>query len=195
MPSLQVPLFLHGTLLQSSMSKAEKKDITQENRTSLTMCLPYLGTLSLKIKTEIQKYVKKNIPNCHLRIVFSSKRRLSNFFQFKDRIPQSLNSHLVYKIRCADCNLCYYGLTERHFKVRAFDHLGLSIHTGKAIKGVDTAMKSHCRQHNHTVTIDDIEIIAREQNSFHLRIKESLLIKRDKPFLNNNVYSTPLYLF
>ena len=175
-------------------STPKTKDSTEE-KPSLTICLPYLGTLSLKMKTQIQKYVKSNIPNCHLRIVFSSKRRLSNFFKFKDCIPKQLNSHLVYKIKCAECNLCYYGLCERHLKVRAFDHLGTSIFTGKPIKGVDTAMKSHCRETNHTITMDDISVLARDQNSFYLRIKESLLIKRDKPLLNNNVYSTPLHLF
>ena len=176
-------------------SNSKKKNDTQEDKKSLCICLPYLGTLSLRMKTQISKYVKANIKNCHFKIVFSSKRRLSYFFQFKDHIPMSLNSHLVYKIKCAECNLCYYGLTERHFKVRAFDHLGMSIHTGKSIKGVDTAMKSHCRQHNHKITIDDFDVIARDQNPFHLRIKESLLIKRDKPVLNNNIYLTPLHLF
>ena len=84
---------------------------------------------------------------------------------------------------------------ERHFKVRAYDHFGLSILTEKPIKGVDTAMKSHWRENNHIISMDNIEIIAREENPFHLRIKESLLIKRDKPSLNNNVYATPLLLF
>ena len=76
-----------------------------------------------------------------------------------------------------------------------YDHLGLSIYTGKTIKGVDTAMKTHWRQNKHSINIKDIQIIAREENSFHLRLKESLLIKRDKPILNNNLYSTPLMLF
>ena len=76
-----------------------------------------------------------------------------------------------------------------------YDHLGLSIYTGKSIKGVETSIKTHWRNENHSIKIDDIEIIAREENSFHLRIKESLLIKRDKPVLNNNIYSTPLLLF
>ena len=120
---------------------------------------------------------------------------MSNFFKFKDRIPESLQSHLVYKIQCAECNLCYIGLLERHFKVRSYDHMGLSILTNKPIKGVDTAMKTHWRSKNHHIIMDSISVIDRDKNSFHLRIKESLLIKRDQPILNNNVYSTPLYLF
>ena len=168
---------------------------TEEEVKTISLFLPYLGEISRKLKRSIMKQVKKNIPNCKVRVIFSAKRRIRNFFRFKDVIPRDIQSHLVYKITCAECNLCYYGLTERHFKVRAYDHLGLSILTGKPIKGVDTALKTHCRDNGHNVTIDNIEVIAREENSFHLRIKESLLIKRDKPQLNNNVYSTPLMLF
>ena len=73
--------------------------------------------------------------------------------------------------------------------------MGMSILTGKPIKGIDTAMKTHCRTNNHYITMDSISILARESNSFHLKIKESLLIKRDRPILNNNVYSTPLMFF
>ena len=150
---------------------------------------------SLRLKRILHRHIKNNIPNCHLRVIFSAKRRLRNYFRFKDVIPKDVQSHLVYKIKCAKCNLCYYGLTERHFKVRAYDHLGISIFTGKPIKGVDTAMKTHCRDENHHISTDSLSILAREENSFHLRIKESLLIKRDRPVLNNNVYSTPLMLF
>ena len=176
-----------GTQTNGNNSTSEEKVIT--------LSLPYLGVISRKLKRSITKHFKSNIPNCKLRIIFSAKRRLKNFFRYKDIIPRDIQSHLVYKIPCSECNLCYYGLAERHFKVRMYDHLGLSIYTGKTIKGVDTAMKTHWRQEKHSINIKDIEIIAREENSFHLRIKESLLIKRDKPFLNNNLYSTPLLIF
>ena len=171
------------------------KDDTKETQNELSLFLPYLGLSSLHLKRKITKYIKDNIPDCKLKIIFFSKRRLSNFFKFKDKIPSDLQSHLVYKIQCAECNLCYYGLAERHFKVRSFDHLGLSIYTNKPIKGVPTAMKTHWRNTKHNITMDSITVLAREENAFHLRIKESLLIKRDKPILNNNLYSTPLYLF
>ena len=171
------------------------KEVSNNPPNVLSLFLPYLGLPSLSLKSKITKYVKENIPDYKLRVIFSSKRRLSNFFKFKDIIPSDLQSHLVYKIQCSDCNLCYIGLSERHFKVRAFDHLGLSIYTNNPIKGVETSMKTHWRNYNHHNSMDSISVIAREENSFHLRIKESLLIKRDKPVLNNNVYSTPLYLF
>ena len=53
---------------------------------------------------------------------------------------------------------------------------GNVISNRKLIKGVNTAMKDHCRTNNHHITMDSISILARESNSFYLRIKESLLI-------------------
>ena len=42
---------------------------------------------------------------------------------------------------------------------------------------------------------DDFPILAQETNKFLLEIKESLLIKCDKPILNKNISSAPLFLF
>ena len=161
----------------------------------ISIKLPFLGRQSYKMKKELRKFIKLNIPGIKFRIIFTTPKQISNFFSFKDKIPKSLQSHLVYKIKCEECNLFYYGLAERHLRVRACDHLGLSILTGKPIKGVDTSMKSHWRENKHQIKWDSFEIIAREEDGFKLRIKESLLINRDKPVLNNNLYSTPLHLF
>ena len=38
-------------------------------------------------------------------------------------------------------------------------------------------------------------ILLKENNKFKLHLKESLLIKQDKPEINGNIYSYPLELF
>ena len=171
------------------------KDEEVNKKEVISIKLPFLGKTSLYIKKQLANIIKLNIPNCQVRFIFLTPRRLSCYFNFKDRIPKGLQSHLVYKIQCEGCNLFYYGLTERHLEVRGYDHLGLSILTGKPIKGVNTAIKTHWRENKHNITWDSIKVIARDENTMNLRIKESLLIKRDKPYLNANLYSTPLYLF
>ena len=47
----------------------------------------------------------------------------------------------------------------------------------------------------HNATYDDFSILTSESNEFKLHLKESLLIKRDKPELNRNCYTHPLELF
>ena len=44
-------------------------------------------------------------------------------------------------------------------------------------------------------SFDNFSILVHENKKFLLKIKESLLIMRDKPSLNRNISSAPLYLF
>ena len=64
--------------------------ITVPKKTSF-LVLPYLGPLSLQIRTKLRKSLK-GIPNCcKLQIVFKSQNKLAKAFPFKDRIPKELN--------------------------------------------------------------------------------------------------------
>jgi hypothetical protein len=60
-----------------------------------------------------------------------------------------------------------------------------------------TAVNSHCTTTGHQATHDDFEVIGRERsrNGYHLKIKESLLIKKLAPSLNEQDSSIPLMLF
>ena len=92
--------------------------------------LPFLGTLSLQIRTMIEKSLTEILPHVNPKVAFRSTRRLNNCFSFKDRLPKSLLSGLVYKFKCSDCNVTYYGKTKR----RISEHLGLSPLTEKRVK-------------------------------------------------------------
>ena len=50
----------------------------------------------------------------------------------------------------------------------------------------------HC---NYLPSFDNFSILVHENKTFLLEIKESLLLMRDKPSLNRNISSAPLYLF
>ena len=47
----------------------------------------------------------------------------------------------------------------------------------------------------HDASFEDFTIFLKENNKFKLHLRESLLIKRDKPELNRNIYSYHLELF
>ena len=49
-----------------------------------------------------------------------------------------------------------------------------------------TAVKDHMLFCDHIVSLDDFKILTSSNSEFHLKIKESLLILRDKPELNRN---------
>ena len=162
----------------------------------LIITLPYLGKLSLQIRTRINRIMKNKLPNCNVQFVFQTNCKISNFFTFKDKIPSVVRSGIVYKFQCGSCNATYYGKTKRHFKVRMCEHLGISALTGKRVKGDDdSAIKEHLLFCNHTPYFEDFSILATNNNDFKVTLMESLLINRDHPPLNKSRQSLPLELF
>ena len=89
----------------------------------------------------------------------------------------------------------YYGLRLRHVGVRWWEHLSLSWRTGASITGVQSDINDHVGTCHTPIDTDNFNIVAREEDNFKLRLKESLFIKHHGPELNKNKYSTPLMLF
>ena len=107
-------------------------------------------------------------------------------FRYKDPIPKDLISGVVYKFHCGLCNESYYGE----------EHIGVSPLTGKKVKpSNNSAICDHLLHCNFLPSFDNFSVLAYESKKYLLEIKESLLIMRDKPSLNRNINSAPLYLF
>ena len=71
---------------------------------------------------------KKSVLGSSLSYYFSF------LFHFKDVIPKELQSHLVYKFLCGNCNVTYYSKTERDLNIRSSEHIGISHLTGKRVE-------------------------------------------------------------
>ena len=133
----------------------------------LIIALPYLGKLSLQIRTRINRIMKNKLPHCNAQFVFQTKCKINNFFTSKDKILSVLRSGIVYKFQCGSCNATYYGKTKRHFKVRMCEHLRISALTGKRVKGHDDpATKEHHLFCNDTSDFEDFLILATNNNDF-----------------------------
>ena len=173
-----------------------KRIIHTVDKKQVLLVLPFLGPLSFEIRSRLQKCLKNYIPYCSLKVAYQSKSRISNLFHLKDVVNTKLSSHIVYKFMCSCCNATYFGQTQRHFFVRASEHLGITPLTGKFVKTPKkSAIFDHMLLDGHKASFDNFSIFLKENNAFKLQLKESLLISRDKPILNRNIYSFPLELF
>ena len=173
-----------------------KKNLINVPKKDVLIVLPFLGQFFLNLRSRLYNCFNKTLPQCNIKVIFQSKKRLSNLFRFKDSIPKELRSHIVYKFLCSNCNITYYGETERHLNVRSGEHLSLSALTGKRVNNnKKSAVKDHCLFFNHVGSFEDFSILTYESNPFKLLIKEALLVSRHKPLLNKQVKSTPLQLF
>ena len=165
----------------------------------LFLVLPFLGANSWKTKNELIRTFRKIVPFCNLKIVYKTTRRLSSCFTFKDKIPKSLMSGVIYRYTCAECNLSYVGCTKRFWEKRLEEHLHVSGLTGKPRSGMIVFaplqhVKSDCCA-VRKISREDFEIIGHEKDPYLLELKESIIISTSRPKLNGNVRSVPLSLF
>ena len=74
--------------------------------------------------------------------------------------------------------------------------MGISNSTDKRVKNVkESAVSDNLLECDCAIDFDHFDILTSATNSFRLLMKESLLIKHDKPVLNRTVKSFPLKLF
>ena len=166
----------------------------------LRICLPYLGKQSLELKSKMQKFVHKYFPQCKIQVIFKCNNRFQSFLGFKDKVPNNLRSHLLYKYTCNSCKAIYIGKTRRHYLVRVFEHLGISLRTHKKFtynpnNKCNSAILNHVNCKKCVGDVQNFKIIGSATNDFQLKIKESLLIRKNKPTINGADQSVPLELF
>ena len=99
------------------------------------------------------------------------------------RIIHSVDKkQVLLEFMCSCCNATYYGQTQRHFFVRASEHLGITPLTSKFVKRPKkSAIFDHMLLDGNKASFEYFSILLKENNAFKLRLKQSLLISRDKP--------------
>ena len=73
----------------------------------------------MNLKPKLKTCFENLLLQCDIKIILKSKNHLSSLFHFKDVIPKELQSYVVYEFFCGNCNVTYYGNTERHINVRS----------------------------------------------------------------------------
>ena len=123
-------------------------------------CLPFTGSHSLQIRTQIARLCSAAYPHLNIRFVFRSSTRISSFFPFKNKVPKFLRSGVVYVFKCRCCSASYVGQTTRHLHTRVSEHLGISPITGKPSSSPPmSSIFSHLKTTGHTANFDDFNLI------------------------------------
>ena len=150
----------------------------------------------MQLRTRLVNSIESSLKFCKVKVIFQSPCKLNSLFRYKDSLQKKIRSDIVYRYMCSNCKVTYYGKTYCHFFTRAAEHMGISNLTGKRLKCVkQSAVSDHLLECNCSIDFDHFDILASDVNKFRLLIKESLLIKRDKPQLNKTIKSFSLKLF
>ena len=151
-------------------------DLNEDSHPSV-MSVPYFAHISVTFKKQLRASLKHS--SVVTRFVFKSFR-VGNYFSLKDRTPLSLRANVVYQFQCScDKNASYIGKTKRHLSLRTKEHLD-----GKS--AISTHLRS-CTSCQQSCDITDFHILSSGSSDFDIKIKEALLIKSNRPFLNTQL--------
>ena len=189
-PSLLVDRLISDKI--ESLRKHTASECTVQ-RKIIYCSIPFCSReVNRNISKEIRELVVRFYPQIDLRLIFKNSFKVANMFIFKDRTDDLLQSNVVYKYTCRQCNASYYGETTRHLKTRIAEHLGLSARTGQPVLNPShSSIRDHSMETNHDINRDDFKIIFKT-NHPDLKLAESILINRYNPSLNNSLSSVPL---
>ena len=132
--------------------------------------------------------VRKYYPQIDLKLIFTNKLSIGSLFKFKESLPTSLCSGVIYTYKCALCNECYTGSTTRQLQCRIAEHMGRSVRTNRPLsKHPVSAIYDHSFKFGHAISNDNFKIVDRHSNVNQLRLLESLYIFKTKPSLNDGL--------
>ena len=163
----------------------------------MRIVLAFLGHTSHIIKKRLQRLFRA-IPSHRLDVIFQTTYRMGNLFRFKDMIPDICMTDIVYHYKCGSCAASYVGRCYRHKHVRFCEHAGISARTGAPLQRTlvnASAVKEHALTVHPVDSHKDFKVLSRGGSREILDIKESIMIKKMKPTLNDNISSAPLFLF
>ena len=110
--------------------------------------------------------------------------KIGIFFRFKDTLPSSLRSCVIYKYCCPQCGSEYVGSTARTLGCRISEHKGVTYHnyTGDRLSQPShSAVRAHSEQSDVRIRDEHFKILDTIPSSnIVLQILESLHI-----FINN----------
>ena len=170
-----------------------KEDVIKEVK---YVTLPFLGHFSYQLRNTMSHLLSKHIPDVNFRFIFVNRNTIGSYFKYKDSIPTSLCSNIVYCFKCPDCTSRYVGSTCRNLKIRIAEHRGVSYRTDTYITHPSfSKIREHALIHNHPIREQDFSIKYRALCNSDLRIAESLIIMKEKPDLNGTELATRLLIF
>ena len=114
---------------------------------------------------------------------------IGDLFKHKEKQPLLYRNNIVYKLTCS-CGSTYIGQTRRNLKLRMNEHNPKFKHTQ------ETDVTKHLLDNpGHIINFDQPQILTSAYNSKELLIKETILIQQEKPDINVDLTSIPLYIF
>ena len=193
-PTFLVDMCVNSVLAKVYAEPAAK--VPTVSKKPLICVLPFLGPTSYLVSRRLKTLIHKHYPCIDLKVVFKRGFRIKDLFSFKDRLPLSCRSSVIYYTQCKKCgpSAAYLGKTKNTIHERFYGSNG---HLNPKTK--QSALHSHLSESvdpECEFVFKDIEILGTSTHDIRLRYMESLMLKiGKKQTLNTQEWSIPLRIF
>ena len=155
-----------------AQKKRNKTNTTQQNNIPKPyITVPYYKGLS--------ESVKKKCSNYGVQVYFKGGITIKNLLVApKDKDPMLKKSGVIYSYKCArvECDEEYIGESPRTFSERFKEH-----------KKAPSPIFDHFNTTGHSISVENFNIVGREDQNLRRAIKEALYIRVNNPSLNGNI--------
>ena len=155
---------------------AHKKNKNKTSSTQQNIPKPYITVPYYKGLSESGK---KRCSNYGVQVYFKGGTTIKNLLMApKDIDPMMKRSGVIYSYKCGrvECNEEYIGESSKTFGERFKEH-----------QKAPSPIFDHFNTTGHSISVDNFNIVGREEQNLKRAIKEALYIRVNNPSLNRNV--------
>ena len=159
------------------------------------LSIPYYGPQSHTFQQDLKTLIESAYPQLSTYIIYSNFHKIASYFNLKETMPLELRSCFIYKFTCSACNSTYVGSSNKAYRFRICQHLGISHRTRRKLTTVtESTPREHAETHDHPIREQDFKIIAQATSAYDTRLLESLYIATESPTLNKDKQATKLHI-
>ena len=118
--------------------------------------------------------------------------KVKNYFSLKCPSSPYLASNVVYKYTCrCDTDTVYIGETKIHIGTRAGQHLDIQAEKPTAVaKHIQNCEECFVACEQGHLSFKDFCIVKQCKSKFDAEIKEAIMIQKEKPLINKQVFKS-----
>ena len=153
-----------------AIKRKERKKESSPSTHSFPVGLPYISGLS----EELQRVFRNHGVSVYHK-PFNTLRSL--LVKPKDKQKKENKCGTVYQVSCGTCDDFYVGETARALGKRFREH---------RLSDSQSAVLEHIQSSGHSLSLDDVSVLASESNYHARKIREAVEIHKAKPTLNRD---------
>lgn len=146
---------------------------------------PKIPYLKIPFVKDLSEKIARELKHDSFSIAFKNENTLRKLFtKQKTPTPKEMQSNVIYKIPCLECDGVYIGQTKRYLKTRISEHIRSVRPTNLIHNTNKTALAEHFEKEQHQFNFDDTSVLAKQTNYKKRILNEMVEIQNHTTSIN-----------